>query len=78
MFCFFRLVLVFLFTAISSTTFGEEIRQIRSIFPLLEKAPEDKFVVGEGRSYAMAWNRWVWENFDDPIPVEMLPAAGRS
>ncbi|SVE36193.1 uncharacterized protein METZ01_LOCUS489047, partial [marine metagenome] len=77
-FCFFRFVLVFLFAAISSTTFGEEIRQIRSIFPLLEKTPEDKFVVGEGRSYAMAWNRWVWENFDDPIPVEMLPAAVRS
>ena len=78
MFCFFRFVLVFLFAAISSTTFGEEIRQIRSIFPLLEKTPEDKFVIGEGRSYAMAWNRWVWENFDDPIPVEMLPAAVRS
>ena len=78
MFCLYRFVLVFLFAAISSTTFGEEIRQIRSIFPLLEKTPEDKFVVCEGRSYAMAWNRWVWENFNDPIPVEMLPAAVRS
>jgi CxxC motif-containing protein (DUF1111 family) len=70
--------LVLLFAITSNTTFAEEIPQIRSIFPLLERTPEDKFVIGEGRSYAMAWNSWVWNNFKDPIPVEMLPEAARS
>ena len=66
------------FSVFSTSVVSEELGETRSIFPLLDKTPEDIFIVGEGRSYAMRFNSWVWNNFKDPIPVEMVPAAARS
>ena len=75
-FCYAGLFVIM--SVFSASAISEEIGETRSIFPLLNKTPEDRFIVGDGRSYAMSFNSWVWNNFKDPIPVEMLPAAVRS
>ena len=78
MFRIFRFSLIFLSLVSINVVFAEEARKIRSELPHLELTSEDRFVVGQGRPYAAEWNSWVWNNFEDPVPIEMLPAAVRS
>ncbi len=41
-------------------------------------SPEDEYVPGKGMPYAMDWNRWVWHNLADPIPIETFKPTALS
>ena len=61
-----------------SLSFAEELRRKQSDVPVLPMSPEDDYVPGQGMPYAMDWNRWVWHNLADPIPLEAFEPTALS
>jgi len=61
-----------------SLSFAEELRRKQSDVPVLPMSPEDDYVPGQGMPYAMDWNRWVWHNLADPIPLETFKPTALS
>lgn len=74
--CVFGVALLSLIYAVSS--FADEALRKQGDVPVLPKAPEDDYVPGEGMPYAMDWNRWVWHNLADPVPLETFQPTALS
>ncbi len=59
-------------------SFGDDPRRRQSDVPVIPMGPEDDYVPGKGMPYAMDWNRWVWHNLADPVPLETFSTSALS
>ena len=62
---------------VASSIADEALRKQDDV-PVLPKTPEDDYVPGDGMPYAMDWNRWVWHNLADPVPLETFQPTALS
>jgi len=74
----FAVCLILIITFGVSSPFGADTRRKQSDVPVLPMGPEDDYVPGKGMPYAMDWNRWVWHNLADPVPLETFPTSALS
>ena len=72
-FAFFLVSLIW----VASSIADEALRKQDDV-PVLPKTPEDDYVPGDGMPYAMDWNRWVWHNLADPVPLETFQPTALS
>jgi hypothetical protein len=70
--------LILIITFGVSSPFGADTRRKQSDVPVLPMGPEDDYVPGKGMPYAMDWNRWVWHNLADPVPLETFRTSALS
>ena len=74
----FGFCLMLLTTIVAGSLHATEVLRKQDDVPVLPKAPEDDYVPGEGMPYAMDWNRWVWHNLADPVPLETFKSTALS